>query len=531
MDNESGSGSADLATSQAPRFAGPESQEVVITGVTLDSRSVRPGDLYAALPGSQVHGARFAAGAVQAGAAAILTDPAGLALIGSPTVAVVTTADPRALLGYLAAQAYGLPAEALRLVGITGTNGKTTTAHLLDAALRATGKVTGLIGTIETRIGDQRTASERTTPESPDVHALFAMMVERGVEVAIMEVSSHALALHRVDGARYEIAAFTNLSQDHLDFHSSMDDYFAAKASLFTPARCGRAVVVTEDQWGARLAAQARADGVPVVTVAGVGRAQDAAQGGPDRPDWVFAPCEEDPLAFTLSDVFGQLSLRSGLPGRHNLLNTAVAAVIMLDLGYDRTQVSAAIGGEPELPGRLESVALGARAPHAVVDFAHTPDAIAATLTSLRAMMPSGSDGLLVAVLGAGGGRDRTKRPLMGTAAARVADVVIVTDDNPRQEDPVAIRAAVLRGAHDAGDGITIEEVADRTQALARALTLAGPQGVVVALGKGHEQGHEVAGTVHEYDDREALRTAYAMVRCGIRDDELSAGVDREDQP
>ncbi len=558
------------AFADPPTYAGPDPDRAEITGVTLDSRSVGPGDLYAALPGSRVHGASYVAGAVRAGAVAVLTDPAGLEIIGTPTVPVVVVPDPRAVLGYLAAQAYGRPAETLRLVGITGTNGKTTTAYLLDAALRATGVTTGLIGTIETRIGSDRIPSERTTPESPQVHALFAVMVERGVEVAIMEVSSHALALHRIDGARYEVAVFTNLSQDHLDFHAGMEDYFAAKASLFTPERCEQAVVVTEDGWGARLAEQARQSGVAVVTVAGsdtVPARLDPEETGSDPagPDWVFTPSDRDPLEFTLTGPGGAvLEVRSGLPGRHNLLNTAVAGLVMLALGYDEASLPQALSGDPRVPGRFETVDLGPDAPLAVVDFAHTPDAITATLAALRGTLRPGSAPApdsasvpesgpepgpesgpekdpekdpergtsggggrnaaaasarrpLVAVLGAGGGRDASKRPLMGAAAARLADVVIVTDDNPRDEDPAAIRAAVLAGARqaawpDASGGtsrVRVQEIPDRTAALARALHLATPAGVVAVLGKGHEQGQEIAGVVHPYDDREAVRAAY----------------------
>lgn len=479
---------------------------MVVTGVTLDSRAVLPGDLYAALPGARVHGAQFAEAAIGAGAVAVLTDPDGLELIGQPGVPVVTVADPRAFLGYVAGQAYQSVPAGLRVVGITGTNGKTTTAYLLDAALGSQGVNTGLIGTIETRIGPQRLASERTTPESPELHALFALMAQRGVAVATMEVSSHALALHRVDGAFYDVAAFTNLSQDHLDFHPDMEDYFAAKAALFTPDRCAQAVVVTEDVWGTRLARQARAGGLPVVTLAG----GDVGPGGPagDPPDWLFAPRADDPRAFTLTGPTGDLVLRSGLPGRHNLLNSAVAALIMLALGHDEAAVQQAIGQDPHVPGRLETVDLGAGAPRAVVDFAHTPDAISAALRALRTDVPP--TGRLVAVIGAGGGRDRAKRPLMGAAAARLADAVIVTDDNPRDEEPGAIRAALLAGAREVHTAV--EEVPDRTQALARALELAGPTGTVAALGKGHEQGQEIAGTIHPYDDRLALAAARALV-------------------
>lgn len=481
------------------RFAGPATGDPLISGVSLDSRGVQPGDLYAALPGARAHGAQFTADALVAGAAAVLTDPTGLDLIGrQPAVPVVVVPDPRALLGYVAAQAYGRPADTLPLVGITGTNGKTTTAYLLDAALRAAGRRTGVIGTIETRIGDQRLPSERTTPESPDLHALLAVMLEIDVQVATMEVSSHALALHRVDGAWFDVAAFTNLSQDHLDFHGTMEEYFAAKAGLFAPQRCGHAVIVTQEAWGARLAVQARAAGVRVTTLAST-----ASTG----PDWIVTPAADDPHGFTLTGPdHPSLALRSGLPGRHNVVNAAVAALIMLTLGYEAAQVGQALGGDPGVPGRLEQVDLGVGAPLAFVDFAHTPEAITATLTALRDCQAV--TGPLVAVLGAGGGRDQGKRPVMGQCAAQQADVVIVTDDNPRLEDPATIRTAVLAGAQRV-PGRQVEEIAGRTAALVRALELAGPDGLVAVLGKGHERGQEIAGTIHPYDDRQALREAY----------------------
>jgi len=239
---------------------------VVVTGVTLDSRAIRPGDLYAALPGANLHGAAFVAAAVDLGAVAVLTDPAGAVLLAAreTAVPVLVVPQPRAVLGAVAALVYGHASQALTMLGITGTNGKTTTAYLLDSALRALGCVTGLIGTIETRIGQERIRSIRTTPESADLHALFAVMLESGVDTCTMEVSSHALALHRVDAVRYDVVAFTNLSQDHLDFHGSMQDYYLAKASLFTPDRAVRAVVCVDDEWGRRLSSESV---VPVVSI------------------------------------------------------------------------------------------------------------------------------------------------------------------------------------------------------------------------------------------------------------------------
>ena len=484
---------------------------VVVTGVTLDSRSVRPGDLYAALPGANVHGARFVGAAIGLGAVAVLTDPAGAALLALDeiTVPVLVVPEPRSVLGAVAAMIYGHASEALTMLGITGTNGKTTTAYLLDSALRALGAVTGLIGTVETRIGQDRIKSIRTTPESSDLHALFAVMLEKGVDTCTMEVSSHALSLHRVDGVRYDVAAFTNLSQDHLDFHGSMEDYFLAKASLFTPQRAVRAVVCVDDEWGQRLAREAS---VPVVTIS-------------SRPevvaDWQILTTGPGESDFELVAGDRRLSLRSALPGDFNRTNTAVAALVLLAAGHPIGSLQAALAADPHVPGRMERVVLGSinggdqseaglgRLPLAVVDFAHTPEAVAAALKALR----HSTAGSLVVVLGAGGDRDRGKRASMGAAAAACADLVIVTDDNPRSEDPAAIRAALLGGAvaqlrSTASAPGRIREIADRASAIREAVAAAGVGDTVVVLGKGHESGQEIAGVVHPFDDRTHLRAA-----------------------
>ncbi|WP_409483277.1 UDP-N-acetylmuramoyl-L-alanyl-D-glutamate--2,6-diaminopimelate ligase [Arsenicicoccus dermatophilus] len=478
----------------------PQARDRSVAGVTLDSRQVRAGDLYAALPGANVHGARFVAQAVAAGAVAVLTDRVGLELVrqgdGPPVegLPVVVVPDPRAALGRAAARVYR-PAvgsdPAPGVFGITGTNGKTTTAYLVDGGLRALGCRTGLIGTVETRIGDERIKSARTTPEASDLQALLAVMAERGVQRCTMEVSSHALVMHRVDGLVYDVAAFTNLSQDHLDFHGSMEDYFLAKASLFTPERCREGVVVVDDAWGVRLAAEAT---VPVVTVAA--RLPDA--------DWLVRDLGDQ--RFELVGQGRTLRLRSPLPGDFNQLNTAVAALVLHLGGIDLEDAARAVCADPRVPGRMERVDAGGDDPMAVVDFAHTPDAVEAALAALR----SQTAGRLVAVLGAGGSRDAGKRPLMGAAAAAGADLVVVTDDNPRDEDPAAIRRAVASGVGER-DRDRVQVVAGRAAAIAAAVALTtGPQDTVVVLGKGHEQGQEVAGEVHPFDDRDELRRALA---------------------
>ncbi len=529
---------------EAPNTA----RDVRVSGVSLDSRAVRPGDLYAALPGRREHGADHAAQAVAAGAAALLTDPAGLTRLGQDLRAagdldplpVLVVPDPRAVLGAAAALVYGNAARDLTLVGITGTNGKTTTAYLLESGLRALGEPTGLIGTVETRIGDTRVKSVRTTPEAPDLHALFAVMREQGAATVVMEVSSHALAQHRVDGAVFDVALFTNLSQDHLDFHETMEGYFAAKAALFTPAHSRRGVVCVDDDWGVRLAAES---GVPVVTVGsrlGV------------QADWVVEQHDDWPR-FTLIGPAGTLNLQCHLPGDFNVVNTAMAAVALLELGHPLAIVEAAMQHEPVVPGRMEVVTATdpdpERDPRCIVDYAHTPDAVEAALRALRPTTP----GRLVVVLGAGGDRDTGKRRAMGAAAAEWADHVIVTDDNPRSEDPAAIRAEVRAGAaqvrsgapegvarsnhpaspasgrdpqqarpparpiHAPGNPLggtsSVAAVAGRWPAIASAV-LRGRQdrpagrNTVLVLGKGHETGQEVAGVVHAFDDRDALRAA-----------------------
>lgn len=494
---------ADLASSLGLRIDGPDA-EVEIRGVTLDSRAVRPGDLYAALPGANVHGAAFAEQAIAAGAAALLTDDAGAAVAASALAArpvpVLVVPDPRRVLGELSARIYGTHDTPLTLVGITGTNGKTTTAYLVSSALEALGRHTGLIGTVETRLGTERVRSERTTPEATDLHALFAVMAERGLDTCVMEVSSHALALDRVGGAVFDLALFTNLSQDHLDFHADLEDYFGAKALLFTPERARHGLVCVDDEWGRALTGRA---GIPVTTlttVAGV------------EADYTVVVDADDPAAFVLRWGGGELELRSALPGSFNVTNTALAAATLLLLGVGPRECADAVLADPHVPGRMERVAVAAGQPLAVVDYAHTPDAVAAALAALR----PAARGPLVVVVGAGGDRDRGKRAAMGRAAALGADVVVVTDDNPRGEDPAQIRAALLAGARDAvpadgGRAPEIHEIADRRAAIAFAVaraSQAGPGAAVAVVGKGHETGQEIAGVTHPFDDRIELQAA-----------------------
>ena len=468
-----------------------------VTGVTLDSRRVRPGDLYAALPGFTTHGARFAEMAQAAGAAAVLTDPTGAALIeaaGGVELPVLVVDDPRGVLGAVSAWVYGDPARSLTTTGITGTNGKTTTSYLLDAALRASGHTTGVIGTVATHIGDEVLPSTRTTPEAPDLHALLAVMRERGATAVTMEVSSHALELGRVDGVLFDLALFTNLSQDHLDFHGDMASYFRAKTAMFTAERATAGLVCLDDEWGRRLAATA---GIPVTTYS-VGA----------QADWSVSDVASGHQGTTTYIAHGPgvaLPARVGLPGLFNVANALAALAAAVHHGVDAGVAVAAIGDCAGVPGRMERVRAGQEFV-VLVDYAHTPDAVSRAIAAARDAVT----GDVIVVLGCGGDRDRDKRPLMGQVAARDADVLIITDDNPRSEPPAQIRAAIMEGARRVGsaDRAVLHDEGERRDAITRAVRLAGPSDCVLVLGKGHEQGQEAAGVVRPFDDRLVVREA-----------------------
>jgi UDP-N-acetylmuramoyl-L-alanyl-D-glutamate--2,6-diaminopimelate ligase len=479
--------------------------EPVVSGVTLDSRAVRPGDLYAAPAGARAHGADFAGPAADRGAAACLTDRAGAGPAQAAGLPTYVVESPRAVLGRLAAWVYGEPARDLTLLGVTGTNGKTTTAYLLEAGLRAAGLPTGLVGTIETRVGGAALPSVRTTPEAPDLQALLAVMRERGVRAVAMEVSSHALAMGRVDGTTYDVAVFTNLSEDHLDFHADLEEYFRVKAALFTPDRSRLGVIDVDDPHGRRLAGLAT---VPVVTVSPSGTDRGA--------DWRVTAAELGPAGSTFTlDGPGGVRVDGGtaLAGDFNLANAALAVVALVRAGVAPEVAAAGVASCPGVPGRMERVGAGAGGPLALVDFAHTPDALDRLLRAARGLVAEG--GRLVVVFGAGGDRDPHKRPAMGAIAVRGADVVVLTSDNPRSEDPLAILAGIRRGADQAlaaGAAARLELEPDRRAAVALAASLAGPGDVLVVAGKGHETGQEIGGVEHPFDDRSVLAEALAAV-------------------
>jgi UDP-N-acetylmuramoyl-L-alanyl-D-glutamate--2,6-diaminopimelate ligase len=458
-----------------------------VTGVSLAADAVAPGDLFAALPGARRHGAEFAARAAERGAAAVLTDARGAELLRSASgdlPPVLVAEDPRALTGEIAARVWGRPSEHLNLIGITGTNGKTSTAYLVEAALAHAGRTTGIIGTVETRIAGETIESERTTPEAPELQALLAVAVERGVTEVVMEVSSHALALGRVEGCRFRAAGFTMFGTDHLDFHADLDDYFAAKARLFD----GRAKVEVLNVDDARVATLAD----------GVNRSFSLADPAADYHATDIAG-DGFTQTFRLTGPHGGGEGRVNMPGRHNVANAVLAVALLEAVGLDTRAALAGVASCTGVPGRMELVS-GDGPVRGVVDYAHKPEAITAVLEALRDSTP----GKVVAILGAGGDRDRSKRPLMGAAAARAADLVIVTDDNPRTEDPARIRDEVAAAVQ----GVPCRNIPGRERAVREAASLAAPGDAIALLGKGHETVTETADGPVASDDRVLLARA-----------------------
>ncbi|WP_051451718.1 UDP-N-acetylmuramoyl-L-alanyl-D-glutamate--2,6-diaminopimelate ligase [Actinospica robiniae] len=494
------------ALAQARIVGTHDALDLEVRGFTLDSRAVRPGDLYAALPGALAHGAQFADDAAARGAVAVLTDEEGAKLSAEAGLPTVLVPEVRPALGPVGAALYGHPAEAMTMLGITGTNGKTTTSFLMDGGLRAAGVRTGVIGTTGTWIGDTAVKTLRTTPEAPDLQALLAAMRGHEVQAVSMEVSSHALAYGRTAGIRYRVAAFTNLTQDHLDFHADFEDYFEAKAKLFTPGYTQLAVVNIDDPYGRRIAERARGFGIETWTISPTGQ----------PADWRAVDIDSsiNGSAFT---VVGPDGARRGasvrLAGQFNVANALTAIVSLIAAGIEPTSAIAGVGAVPGVPGRVQRIEAGQEY-LAVVDYSHTPDSISNVLAALRPV----TAGRLRIVVGCGGDRDRAKRPLMGAAAAEGADEVILTNDNPRSEDPLAILAAAEVGARSAaaaGARAEIEVCPDRAEAIARAVARSEAGDTVVVAGKGHEQGQEIAGVIHPFDDAAVLRAAIQHAAAG----------------
>jgi len=447
---------------------------IPVTGLAYRSGEVQPGWLFFCVPGTRVDGHRFAPDALAHGAGVLVVER--WLDVSCPQILVPSV---RQAMGPIASAFFGHPAGQLTLAGVTGTNGKTTTTYLLESIFRAAGLAPGLIGTTGVRISGRAVPVERTTPEAVDLHRLLARMLTDGVRAVAMEVSSHGLDQHRVDGARFACSVFTNLSQDHLDYHGTIAEYFAAKARLFTPALSDRAVVNNDSMEGRRLASTAQ---IPTRTF-GLGLEADLVA---ERP-------EVSPSG--ISFVAEGHRIHSRLRGTFNVYNCLGAVACAREVGIEYEAILEGIASLAGVPGRLEPVEAGQ--PFTVlVDYAHTPDSLENVLGASREL----TTGRLIVVFGCGGDRDRGKRPLMGAVATRLADLTIVTSDNPRSEDPEAIVAQIAEGAATGGRIFSVQP--DRRAAIHQALAEAKPGDLVLIAGKGHETGQEFAAHTIPFDDR-----------------------------
>lgn len=481
----------------------PGSPEVPVTGVTLDSRAVLPGDLYVALPGAHVHGAQFVDAATAAGAIAVLTDARGGELAGHATIPVLVTSDPRHAMATAAAEVYGHPGDAMALFGLTGTNGKTSTTFLLQAALEAIDVRVGTIGTLGFWVGKTALEGSRstiTTPEAPDLQALLALMRERGAHAVAIEVSSVALDRGRVDELTFAVSGFTMFGQDHLDFHGDLESYYRAKTRLFLDGRSRAAVVNIDDPAGMRLAGEIRRDASARLTTTGT---------APEAEYRLLetSPREDGSWCAQVATPQGRLDFVVGMLGDFNVRNALTALAMVGESGGDVAHAAKGLA-HAAVPGRMQRLALAGDSPNVLIDFAHTPQAVSAALAALP-------PGRRIAVLGCGGDRDATKRGPMGAAAARGADVVIVTDDNPRSETPLAIREAVLAGAlaEPAARARSIRDGGDRRGAIESALREARPGDWVAILGKGHERGQTIGTTIHAFEDATVVRELWSTIQ------------------
>ena len=467
------------ANASGARIVGDGAVEV--ESLAYDSRKVGPGTLFFCVPGEKVDGHEFASAAVEAGAVGLVVER-DLDL----DVKQVVVPDARAAMAPVAARFFGKPSSGLRVVGITGTNGKTTTAFLIREVLEAAGLRCGLLGTVRQVVGGVEEEVERTTPEAIDLQGTFRRMLDAGDVACVMEVSSHALALHRCDAIDFEVALFTNLTQDHLDFHTDMEDYFRSKRLLFEMGP-GTSVVNADDPYGRRLAGEFKC-----VTFSTEGGAADFI-----ARDVCFDAGGSD---FVAAWAGGEVAVRTGLPGDFNVANALGALAAVSAMGIEPSVAAAALGGAERVPGRFEPVDEG-QGFAVLVDYAHTPDSLENVLQAARRLTP----GRLIAVFGAGGDRDRDKRPKMGRAGATLSDLAVVTSDNPRSEDPEAIVAEVVAGTGGGGAEVAVE--VDRRAAIALALGRARAGDTVVIAGKGHEQGQEFEGGRRvPFDDREVAR-------------------------
>lgn len=476
--------------------------------MSLSSRTVQPGDLFVGVPGRMIHGASHALAAREAGAVAVLTDEAGALLAADCGLPILVTADVRAALGTVAAWIHRTAENPADLFAVTGTNGKTSVVYLLFAILSQLGVVAGLTSTAERRIGDIAVTSALTTPEASELHALLARMREAEVRAVGIEVSAQAISRHRVDGLVFDLAGFTNLSHDHLDDYTSMEEYFQSKLELFQPDRSRRGVVTVDSEWGRRIALESR---IPVTTLANnpLAGSADAARYNSDA-DWRMNVVQTGArfTEFTLDGPDGRrLQTRVPLLGWYMAANAALAIVLLVESGFDLAAIEHALtrdgGINAYIPGRAELIS-GDRGPLVYIDYGHSPDAFLNTLDAIR----TSTTGRIIMVFGADGDRDKTKRADMGAIAARGADAVVITDFHPRFEDPASIRATLLDAARAAVPDGELYEVPDPATAFRRALSLAGEGDVVLYAGPGHENYQEVAGVKLPYSARDDARLA-----------------------
>jgi UDP-N-acetylmuramoyl-L-alanyl-D-glutamate--2,6-diaminopimelate ligase len=477
---------------------------VEISGVTIGTGDLHPGDLFVGVKGAKGHGAAYAAQAREGGAVALLTDAAGAELAADAGLPILLVENPRLALGEIAAWVYRTRENPPLLFGTTGTNGKTSTSYLLEAVLRQLGLVTGLSSTAERHIGDLTIVSRLTTPEASEMHALLARMRESGVRAVAVEVSAQALTHHRVDGLLFDVAGFTNLSHDHLDDYADMEEYFQAKLTLFQPEFAKRAVVCLDTAYGARVVAEAR---VPVTTIATIGHAS------PDdvaSADWTVEVLDST-AAYTEFRVTGpegrSLVTREPLIGWHMAANAALGIVMLVEAGFELEAIGAALdadgGIQAYLPGRTERVS-GDRGPSVYVDFGHSPDAFENTLAAVRQF----TTGRTIMVFGADGDRDASKRHAMGRVAAEGSDILIITDHHPRFENPASIRATLLEGAAHARNQPEIYEVSPPEAAILKAVSLAREGDSILWAGPGHQDYRDIEGERTPYSARDLARAA-----------------------
>lgn len=477
-----------------------------IRGVTLDSKDVQAGDLFVAIPGFKRHGAEFAGMAIEAGAVGVASDKSGLEIVANeyPNVTLIEVDDPRKWAGRAAAYVWGNPGFDLTMVGITGTNGKTTTTHFVHHALTELVGPTLMIGTVGITLGSTHVDSERTSLEAPLLHRILAWAKEKGAQNVVMEVSSHALDLHRVEGVTFDMAAFLNLQRDHLDFHKTMEAYFAAKAMLFEPDLAMRGIVCVDDEWGQKLSRQTS---IPIERVTTHSNIDEGAA------EWRvgFHTLNKTDAGTDLEVVtpHGVVNMHCPLPGVINVQNQMVALAVVAGLGLPVQEVATALASTPQVPGRMEVIAKRSEdTPLVIVDFAHTPDAMHSACNALDPVTP----GRLWCLFGATGDRDRGKRPIMAEAAAQSADVVILTDDDIYTENPAAIRAEVATGFTDAEmRARQLWEDDSRAHAIHAAVLGASPQDTVLIAGRGHETIQMIGEDPHPLDDRFEAREAVKM--------------------